>query len=187
MATKKGIATIFGVLTQAGCRVPPEFNAAETLPTWEMLLGDISDQDLFAATIAYCRSPDSAFWPTPGKLLALRPGAARRLTAEDADAEWGYLLGLVGRYGWPNPPGEKWQLSTDPARNAALQAGVQALGGWRSLCALEQDGIAAARASFRAAYRAHVFRLEAGGEEATIVGLIESKAPQLKALTGGRS
>lgn len=71
----------------------------------------------------------------------------------------------------------------DAARDAALIAGVNACGGWRSLGRAEEDAITAHRASFRAAYRGHRQRRQLNATEAAVVALLDGP-PSTRRLTG---
>jgi hypothetical protein len=117
-----------------------------------------------AGAVAYARHAETRFWPTVGQLLAAVPG---RATVDDADIAWGRLLELVRRYGWPSPPGSGWQIDSP-----AMAEGLRAVGGWRELCALEEDAAkGAARAAFRSAYRATAGR-DAAAREGQAVRLL---------------
>lgn len=70
----------------------------------------------------------------------------------------------------------------DGARDAALFAGVNACGGWRSLGRAEEDAIVAHRASFRAAYRGHRQRRQLTATERAVVALLDG--PSTRRLTG---
>jgi hypothetical protein len=181
MATKRGIITAFALLGQGGVHQPQAIRdePEATVSMWHTLLADLSDEDLTAAVMRYLRAPDSQFWPTPGKLLDLAPSRQKAIAANDADSEWGYLLECVRRKGWPNPPGERWQLAEDPLRKEALEAGLRSVGGWAALCALETDQMAAARAAFRTAYRAIVERREQDGQTGQVLALIEGGRKRL--------
>lgn len=149
--------TAIAVLVEGGCSPPKslstEVGTATLVDTWQAMTGDVFDEDLVAAAVAYCRRPGGdSFWPRLGMVLGMLPG---RNVEDDADLAWGELLGFVRRHGSYNPPGEgRWLLDRDPARAEAIGRGIAAVGGWKAVCALEVDGVAAARASFRAAYRA---------------------------------
>lgn len=71
----------------------------------------------------------------------------------------------------------------DAARDAALIAGVNACGGWRSLGRAEEDAIVAHRASFRAAYRGHRQRRALTATEQAVVALLDGP-PSTRRLTG---
>lgn len=162
MASSEAILTAFSVLEAAGLPKPKAMEGdgiASVLRAWCLLTADTPDEDLVSGAVVYARSDGAKFWPSVGQVLAAIPG--RRNDADDSDIAWGRLLEHVRRYGWPNPPGSTWELDSP-----AMAEGLRAVGGWRALCALEEEASkAAARASFRSAYRT-----TAGRERAQIEG-----------------
>lgn len=179
MASKQAITKALALLSQMGMRGGPASpdEAKALVAVWEALIPDVADEDLHAACVAYIRDPEVCqYWPQPGKLLERIPG--RRAEAVDAsDEAWGQLLRLVQAHGYYSPPGDKWQID-DPA----MAAGLQACGGWRSLC--HSQNLTADRASFRSAYRGTVDRareLTRDGEAVAVLG-----GSKVKAIGGGK-
>ena len=159
MATHDGVLNVFAALAQGGCRPPPAFSPEKALPVWLAVLQDVDDGEIQASCVVYLRSREP-WWPTPGVLMALRPGRDQGI--DDADCAWGELQALVRKHGsyrppWtsegPAPSPEHWVLHRDPRRRVAMEEGLRALGGWSKHCASLIDQEPACRASFRAAYR----------------------------------
>jgi hypothetical protein len=195
---RKTIALLFTTLEAGGVKLPESFQSDTgwnlALELWSGVLGDVSPDDLVHAVSAYLRLPHSPRFPTPfpspGQVLQLLPG---RKTFDDADATWGEVWSLAGRRGRANPPVPATQLreqlreetstrtswSFDPEdveRDEAIRIGVQAVGGWRSLCLLDESSVVAARASFRGAYRSELERRRFKASSSTSKALLESGA-----------
>ena len=136
MASRKTIAAAHAFLVAAGIRLPKGVDVRANLAVWLDVFADVPDQTLQAAARTFVQSP-SGWWPTPGELLAsVRPDCS----AAAARAH-GELLALASRWGRAKPPRPldcddeaRWRLSEDPATEAAMWAGVRALGGWRRVC-----------------------------------------------------
>jgi hypothetical protein len=182
MASKRSIAELFARMEGRGYLQPEPWRTgteaerrravALAIDVWAEDLADVTDDDLDALGRAYARSGER-WWPTPGQLLAL---GRRTATASDAmatpDAAWGHVLAGMGTrwgyYRWPwsgegEPTAGRQPLHDDPVIDAALWAGVSAVGGWVAMCHGDPDN-AANRAAFRAAYAAERTRLlEAAG------------------------
>ncbi len=75
--TKAGVQACLRLLAGAGARGAPE-DVEAMLDAWRATLGELSNDELLAATQAWLKS--SPWWPTPADLLRLRPalGPARR-------------------------------------------------------------------------------------------------------------
>lgn len=191
---RKTIALLFTTLEAGGVKLPESFHSDAgwnlALELWSGVLGDVSPEELVHAVSSYLRLPHSPRFPTPfpspGQVLQLLPG---RKTFDDADATWGEVWSLAGRRGRANPPVSARQLreetssssswSFDPEdleRDEAIRIGVQALGGWRSLCLLDEGSVVAARASFRGAYRGELERRRFTSSSSTSKALLESGA-----------
>ena len=168
--TKQTIMTVFATFRAAGCRMPSNHSQRQGLElgltVWAALLADVSAPDLLAAAATYLRTDQAQWFPVPGTLLALIPG--RRLF-DDADEVWGLVLASASTHGRRNPPKRAdvlsvmsplelgihtplvWALDPeDLERDAAIHAGIRAVGGWRVVCGQVDNAI---RAAFRNAYR----------------------------------
>jgi hypothetical protein len=191
---RKTIALLFTTLEAGGVKLPESFQSDTgwnlALELWSGVLGDVSPDELVHAVSAYLRLPHSPRFPTPfpspGQVLQLLPG---RKTFDDADATWGEVWSLAGRRGRANPPvpasqlgeetsrGTSWSFDPeDVERDEAIRIGVQAVGGWRSLCLLDESSVVAARASFRGAYRSELERRRFQVSSSTSKALLESGA-----------
>lgn len=103
---------------------------ADLSADWMGILGDMSDQDLDAAVVAYLRAP-SPFWPTPGQLLALTP--QKQLAAiDDAEEAWEHVCAITARNAYAEPPTGALDRS-DRQRDAALQTALRSIGGAKGL------------------------------------------------------
>jgi len=164
MPSAPAIATELARLIAAGYPFAP---AAESLPltvqVWQEVLADLTDAELHTACTAYLRSPDPA-WPVPSKIRALAPvGRAAALLGSptDADRAFADFVTRMVRLGMaPDPDVPKRHLDPeDPYRNAAMFAGLAAIGGdrgWGRSPTAQEDpiGAAAVRRSWCAAYTA---------------------------------
>jgi len=116
----------------------------EQMSHYQMLLHDIPDDVLVAATLDHCTN--SQWWPKPSELRA-RAGALTqdtqdRLAAEEA---WGVVTDYMRATKWRR---ERDGLIITPL----MERAVKAIGGWEVFA--ESDGSAAAnRARFIDAYR----------------------------------
>jgi hypothetical protein len=204
MISASGIAATFELLNAAGYKPPQDLTQPSAMKAavlvWSMVWGDQTDDALQHATIAFLREA-KAFWPKPGELLAMVPGARAELV-DEGDLAWGTLIQCVRRYGTYRPPGiasahaprdeATWDLrSVFEERTAAAEAGLLAVGGWQALCRLEDEGVMAARAAFRTAFRGVVTRGALAIQEQAVAGLLDGRVadPQLvaraRALPGG--
>jgi hypothetical protein len=188
------VAVAFATFQTIGCR-PPESHSSEAgldfaLRTWQAILDDLDRDELLELVVAYCRTPSSKFWPTPGELLALR-------TVDDDDAleQWGRLLEQLGRRGRDRPPtraseleqvragssgSSAWALAEhDLELDAAIHAGLEALGGWRAACLMHDGQAVANRAAFRDAYRNARRRTSRRLERRAVAAITSSKIPQI--------
>ena len=146
MPTLNAILLAFTSLESAGFLLPRTMETDEGLAkggmVWSEVLHDVADEDFAAAVVTFMREAQARWWPTPGQLLQLVPG--RRLAAiDDADDAWGQVCRLARVHGSYVPP----ELTM------AQAVGVNAIGGWRAFCVLDEADDAAARAAFRNAYR----------------------------------
>jgi hypothetical protein len=109
---------------------------------------------MVAAAIAYLRTPDSTWWPAPGRLLALTPGRAAE-EIDDAPEAWAFVMKVISERGRDRPPPKDWAPFQDSARDEALRSALKTVGSWYDLCSLEISVLETSiRASFRDAYRA---------------------------------
>lgn len=205
--SRMDVASAFALLDSVGCKrsgpMSSDAGLEAALTAWPVVLGNIDRAELLALTMAYVRSPSSAWFPTPGELLALRDEKG----LDDALEQWGHLCKMLmgkgsknppTRHGAPHvvplrlsqwhtlrqPPPAAWSLSDDAVEDAAMWAGVMALGGWRRACLMrDNDGIAN-RAAFRDAYRS-ALRRGARALEVDAVDMITAKAA--RRLLGGTS
>jgi hypothetical protein len=181
------IAVAFATFKAAGCKPPTDHASDEgldfALRVWTSVLADLEREQLLELVVAYVRTPGSKWWPTPGELLALR-----RDDDDDALEQWGRLLILLGKRGRANPPtrlGElaptstTWSLSDDAEVDAALHAGLQALGGWRRACAMSERDQTANRAAFRDAYRSARRRASHRLERQAVAAIAAGPVPLL--------
>ena len=182
MITAQGLTTAFGLLADAGYRAPADYGDREALraalTVWSAVWYDRDDRELGHATIAYMRS-GAVYWPKPGELLQHAPGA-RVAEVDDGDEAWGRMLGCVRRYGSYRPPGHEtaygpaWQLEDEFGERAEAAArALEAVGGWRSLCMLDDGGMAPARASFRSAWRSVTQRRALTAQEHAVSRLLD--------------
>lgn len=181
MVTKDDVLGAFTALELAGLRPPQKWLASEddlngAVAIWQQVLADMTGTELRRAIVAYLRSDKAAFWPMPGQLLHL----AKPAEIDDGDLAWGKLGCLIRRFGSYSPPATSntegtWVLDDDPQRRAAMEAGLEALGGWRQACGSmrENEDNAPMRASFRAAYRAHRQRAMQTRESETVRAILE--------------
>lgn len=178
--TVDDIAVVFSTLRAGGLR--PLFkhddDILEAMRVWAQILADCSREELMTAAVNYLRQPASFYWPVPGQLLALVP---RYQVDVDSDGRWGEVLGLVRRHGHYSPPrrpgteveGDEWTV------DEATWRGIQACGGWRELCMVTRDTMAAQRAAFRSAYESAGERSRKQIQQRAASALLTA-APQLK-------
>jgi hypothetical protein len=175
MPSNKAIIESFGVLGAAAVQGGPadkgQIDAAAKV--WGMVLGDLSDADLEKAVLAYLRDEKVCqFWPQPGVLLARAPG--RKPPIDDSSEAWGeaaawirdsrnavgilYTAGYTDRAPWAEgAPVREGQPVRDQVRDAAIRAGIRAMGGCSALLNLgdrdlSSDTEAGLRKAFRDAY-----------------------------------
>ena len=117
MATEDGITRCFGVLSSVGVPRPATWaddrggRAARVaaIGSWMAIFGDVDDQHLQAAVLAWLAGKEARFWPLPGQIrealdrLASAADPSARLL--DGDGAWGLLQRLVSRHGSYSPPG----------------------------------------------------------------------------------
>jgi hypothetical protein len=161
--TRQDVAAAFALLDATGCKrskaMATDDGLAMALSTWPIVLSDLDRESLLALTIAYVRSASSAWFPTPGELLALRSEDG----LDDALEQWGRLLRLLAVKGRARPPvplveagrspAGGWCLSMELEQDRAMRAGVAAVGGWRLACLMQDRDLPTNRAAFRDAYR----------------------------------
>lgn len=176
MAHKETIRRAFQTFVALELRETPSTPEALSarLLVWEPLMLDVSDADFELAVIGYLRDPiDSEFFPrTPGKLMKYAPG--RKPPLDDSSEVWGEVVAWVrdprnavgilygaattGRAPWAeDAPVVEGQPARDSARDAAIRAGVRAMGGCVAILNvgdphLSSDTEAGLRKAFRDAY-----------------------------------
>jgi len=195
------MASAFAALKAGGCKPPADFETDEglgfALEVWLAVLSDLDGRsELLELVVLYLRRPGSRWWPTPGQLLELRAAPA-----DDALECWALFLAMVRKYGKSAPPVrlsalesslqqhgtfEKeagrplypipWAMGENELQDAAMWAGLEALGGWRAACAMREND-APSRATFRDAYRARAARLSWGGEVEAVKKIAAAKLP----------
>lgn len=185
MLRDRDIIEIFGTMELLGIVMPKSFvdrpTVAAAARAWASVLSDVDVDELREAMVVFARN-GSKFFPSPGELLKLVPRFAAA-NVGDADEDWGELMRLLRRYGWPNPPtrdgavNEGWRPE-DLAVARRIERGIAALGGWQACCKLETDDLAAARASFRSVMR--------GVAEQDRNARLLGEGPGLRLLDGGR-
>lgn len=124
--------------------------------TWSEALKDIEDSELSEATLALVLEDEERWWPTIATVRGKVPRIAQRRAinnVDTADQAWGDLVELVKSKGSYRPPFGPGDLASDPQRAKAMWRGLSAIGGWSTLCRMNESEHMAARASFRAAYR----------------------------------
>ena len=177
MPSPKTIAAVFerfqarGILSpepwRTGSQEARDRAMALSVATYADDLAGLSDEQFIAAAKAYALSGER-FWPTPGQLLALVPVDPSAELMRSGDLAWGHILAGLGtkwgiyRWPWrqPGPPEDgRVRLHADPDADAALWAGIDAVGGWAAFCAGSPSD-AANRAAFRSAYEATIAALK---------------------------
>lgn len=189
MISRKDLALAFATFRAAGCFTPKDHQTEAgldlALRIWGAALSDLEPEELGALAIAWIRSPKARHWPTPGELLALRNDAP-----DDALTRWGSLRRLIGKHGMyaeaPTPIGlvgersNAWALDADPAVDEAMRAGLEAIGGWRAACLMQDRDTTANRAAFRDAYRASIAASRARADRAVARQIATANAPRLE-------
>lgn len=114
---------------------------AQSVETWFDLLGDLGDEEVFGALVAWANDPDRS-WPpqSPGEIRAVIEEPEQAWT--EAIAALAMIVRRNGRYA-PRPEIE------DPA----LDAYIDSMGGWRQTCDRFDPGDPTVRAQFRDHYR----------------------------------
>lgn len=175
MASEAGIMRVFAILRDAGCRAPDGWAGREPskiVPSWALLLTDISDEELGAAAVAWARgtSKEHQFWPMPGQLVELaRPqGDAKAAVDALAAADFAAIVAAYNRAGGAHMTKPPERVTLDPARNGRLLAALGSVGDWAALrraMVAEDDGFAlsAFQRAWTNAYRAQVPQAQARG------------------------
>ncbi len=195
MINRAAVAMAFATFNAAGCRPPDSHSTEEgldfALRVWCSVLADLDRETLLALVVAYLRTPGSKWWPTPGELLALRVSGE-----DDAIEQWGRFLRIVSTHGIYGPPPSPidaecphedvatcacWSFDGDSDVDAAIHAGLEAVGGWRRACGMHDKDAPSNRAAFRDAYRARLGRRQFELERAAVVAITAGPMP---ALTG---
>jgi hypothetical protein len=159
-------------------------------------MADVVDADFDRAVIGYLLDPvDSEFFPrTPGKVLKYARG--KQPPVDDSSEAWGeaaawirdsrnavgilYTAGYTDRAPWAEgAPAREGQPVRDQVRDAAIRAGIRAMGGCSALLNLgdrdlSTDTEAGLRKAFRDAYTS-----------SKTTGLRDASDRAITALTGG--
>ena len=144
---KKALIEIFAVFSRSGLRNGPADNPADVIDTWEVILSDLTPEELQAASLAWLRDPiQGRWWPTPADLRALVPRlAAGGLALEEADAEtgrdyWPEVVRQAGSIGRSHPRwAEQLAARIGVADVDRLSQAIEASGGWQALCNADHD------------------------------------------------
>lgn len=136
MATTAGIRRAFSALTAAGIPQPAAWQRGDdeeqaatlraAVETWALVLADVEDADLLSAVIAWLRSPDARWWPSPGAVLAHRPPRAAAAPTRAA-IEAGAVALRELRHDWEAEGREipDWlRASTEPTNRGAVGRNV---------------------------------------------------------------
>ena len=113
---------------------------------WVGATSSLNDLELAAAVVEWTRA-GSPFWPKPSDLYALVPRVAQErmlLAIDTSDEDWAAARRLASSMQW----------GTTPDASPAVQAGVDALGGWDRLGMMQAKDVPSYRASFRGAHKA---------------------------------
>lgn len=182
MTTEAGIAQFLETLDFAGLlserKGAPKLGLVsdrkKLARLWLSMTADVTDEDLQCAIASYLRDPKVCQWyPQPGTLLAHLPGR-RDAQIDNADELWGVVLSAVRH------AGSYWKPEWKGPDAEAIQAGVDALGGWQHLCQnLKVDDVAN-RAAFRSVVRSVKQRAALQLEEGPARALIGDMAGNLR-------
>lgn len=144
MPSENAIRDGFNLLRASGARPPAELDQpdglAAALGTWAIILDGVEDEEFRACLLGYMRGPQSAYWPTPGALLAhrvvtppvltdtMRVARDRTLRAQAAELWHGVILRAARDS--THPPEH---YSPDPHLDAAIRFGIRAAGGLHAI------------------------------------------------------
>jgi len=184
MASKDAIKRMFAFLASAGIPAPLG-DAVAIIDAWDLTMGDISDEEMLAASVAYAKV--GRFWPTPSEVRAHCPSlkkAALSLAADDALTGrdvWSSVLRQAGSIGrnekeWAKLLSERLQLPL-----ARLRDGVESAGGWLAICNATHD---AERASMGRRFAAAWSRQAEAKQAGQIVDFMAESRKRLEAKRG---
>jgi hypothetical protein len=157
----------------------PRFNLTPaTVEAYYLILCDL-DLDLFKAAVLDLAAADSPWFPSAGQIRS----AAFRLVDEGQDRPtgadaWGIVTSAIGHYGWCRLPNFD---------NDLIIRTINAVGGWRLICATPEDMIHTTRARFIDTYDRLDKRAKHQARMLPAVREVAKKlsAPSAKALTDG--
>lgn len=133
--------------------------------TWFDLLRDLDGAAVLAAIIHLCRTTEA--FPSVAAIRKL--AEPKHLDQGDG---WAEVMAAVSSVGYMGTP--QWS-------HPAIEAGVRALGGWKSICQSEIDEHPTMRAQFRRAFEAAAERTR---RDQTFIALGVAPTPQ--ALSSGQ-
>ena len=146
----KHILECMAILTSA---YPNWLVTEETIAVWAQFMEDLRPEDLKAAVLQHVRN--SKFAPTIAEVRAIARGPGG-ISPEEA---WLEVHAQVRKHGWNGKP---------TFSDAKVEAGVKALGGWRSLCSLTTSEMGFARAHFLKFYGSFTARQEDAQERESV-------------------
>ena len=132
----------------------PNWNVTtETIAAWSDAMSDLPPEDVKAAVVQHVRN--SKFAPTIAEIRSIARGPGG-ISPEEA---WLEVHAQVRKHGWNGKP---------TFSDAKIEAGVKALGGWRSLCSLTTSEMGFARAHFLKFYGSFTARQEDAQERESV-------------------
>jgi hypothetical protein len=175
MASRQAIISLFAFFTRIRLGNPPaESDLADLVGDWDILFGDIQDQEFSAAGTAYARV--GRFWPSPADVLSHCPSlkkASLQLAADNAQTGrdiWPSILREAGSIGWQN---REWpliladRLELTTGEMDRVSTAILAAGGWKSICTADHD---AQRREMGGRFRAAMSR---ASEEREVVKVLD--------------
>tara|TARA_R100000742_G_C4271468_1_gene90409 strand:- start:610 stop:1206 length:597 start_codon:yes stop_codon:yes gene_type:complete len=188
------IAKAFASLRACGVRPPSRKDAdmLESMEMYQMLLSDLTDEQVLQAVTVYLRKKDSYYWPTPGQLRS----CIQQPVSTRYEQAWAACMDAASkRLGTPAHPGcsrepvrryindEEWVDFPAPEYkwevDEATWRGIQACGGWQVFKKMDLSHIASQRVAFRGAYEGAVETIHRQLEHKTAAALIGVR-PMLK-------
>ena len=141
----------------------------ESMEMYQMLLSDLTDEQVLQAVTVYLRKQDSFYWPTPGQLRA----CIQQPVSTRYEQAWAACMDAASkRLGTPAHPGcnrepvrryindDEWVEFPAPEYkwevDEATWRGIQACGGWQVFKKMDLSHIASQRVAFRGAYEGAV-------------------------------
>jgi hypothetical protein len=156
MPNKDGVIKCFWMMVNAGISKPPIWRSTDEATAIDamagvycQLLGDLTDEQLFAAATAYCRG-SASYWPSAGQLLALAPSGSGKVLC--AATDWGEVIEATRQ----NGPTQLPDCQGDRVREQAIAAGIRGCGGIEWLEDMTDQRVNSMRHAFIAGYEAFV-------------------------------